>query len=285
MTALFLIAAVAAIAYGALGYGFSSIAVPLALLVVGNRELNPAIVLVGLAMNALALWINRHGLTRVWRRAGFVAIGLIPGTALGSALLARVDATALKLTTFGVLLPLVVLQIAGFRRPIRSERSAGVALGAGVGALYAVTTISGPPLAMFLANQGYAQQEFRAAIALIRLGESVLAAVLYARIGLYTDSSLSLLAIMLPGVVAGIMIGTWLATRVPEEMFRRVCMSFDAMIVAFGMSSLLRANPLVNASVAYLPIAAVGLFVAFTLYRYARSSQPAVPQCTQTRLP
>jgi len=45
-----------------------------------------------------------------------------------------------------------IVQAAGYRRPIRSERSAGFLFGGGVGVLYAVTTISGPPLAVALNN-------------------------------------------------------------------------------------------------------------------------------------
>jgi uncharacterized membrane protein YfcA len=184
-----------------------------------------------------------------------------------------------------VLLPLILLQTAGYRRPFRSERAAGIALGAGVGTLYATTTISGPPLAMFLTNQGYAQQEFRAALGLIRLAESALAVSLYAGVGLFTDSSLSLLGVILPGVVVGVSIGTLLIRHVNEESFRRVCMSFDAVIVAFGLSSLLRSQTLVDATVAYLPLAAVVAFVGVVLWRFARTPAPAVSECTRPQLP
>ena len=49
----------AATVNGALGYGYSSISVPIALLVIAGRVLNPAIVLVEVAINLYALWWNR----------------------------------------------------------------------------------------------------------------------------------------------------------------------------------------------------------------------------------
>ena len=52
----------AAIVNGALGYGFSSITVPLALLFLTNRVLNPALVLIEVALNAYVLWVNRDAL-------------------------------------------------------------------------------------------------------------------------------------------------------------------------------------------------------------------------------
>ena len=56
---LLLITFVAATVNGALGYGFSSITVPLALLFLTNRVLNPALVLIEVALNAWVLWVNR----------------------------------------------------------------------------------------------------------------------------------------------------------------------------------------------------------------------------------
>ena len=49
----------AAVVNGALGYGFSSITVPVALLFLTNRVLNPALVLIEVALNAWVLWVNR----------------------------------------------------------------------------------------------------------------------------------------------------------------------------------------------------------------------------------
>ena len=54
----------AAIVNGALGYGFSSITVPLALLFLTNRVLNPALVPIEVALNAYVLWVNRAALPK-----------------------------------------------------------------------------------------------------------------------------------------------------------------------------------------------------------------------------
>jgi len=45
--------------------------------------------------------------------------------------------------------------------------------------LYSVTTISGPPLAVMLSNQGFTKQDFRAGLGLVRLAESTFTAVAY----------------------------------------------------------------------------------------------------------
>src|SRR5688572_4985216 len=227
----------AAIVNGALGYGFSSITVPLALLFLTNRVLNPALVPIEVALNAYVLWVNRESLPNVWRRVLPIVIGLLPGVALGTMLVSQVNPGWLKFATFIVLLPLILFQAAGYRRPIKSERSVGFVFGGGVGVLYSVTTISGPPLAVMLSNQGLTQRDFRAALGFIRLAESSFTAIAYGYAGLYTSESWALIPYIVPSIAVGVPIGAQIIQRVRPETFRRICMSFDAWIVGFGLSN------------------------------------------------
>src|SRR5579872_1674432 len=248
---LVLITLAAAAVNGALGYGFSSITVPLALFLVANRVLNPALVVVEVALNGYALWVNRDALRGTWRRMLPIVIGLVPGIAAGTIAVAYVAPAWLKLWTFALLLPLILLQAAGLRRPIRSERRWGLPFGAGIGGLYALTTISGPPLALLLNNQGLGKREFRAALAFVRLAESAITAVAYASAGLFTREALRLVPAMIPSLLIGVPVGAWLIARVNGEAFRRVCMSFDAWIVSFGVATLLRTLHIVDGAGAY----------------------------------
>jgi uncharacterized protein len=267
-TELVLITTVAAVVNGALGYGFSSITVPLALLFLTNRVLNPALVPIEVALNAYVLWVNRRGLAAVRARLMPVAMGLAPGVAVGTLIVAQVRPEWLKLGTFALLLPLILVQAAGYRRPIRDERSFGYGFGAGVGVLYAVTTISGPPLAVFLNNQGLAKQEFRAGLGFVRLAESTFTAAAYAYAGLYSRESFALLPSILPGLLVGVPLGAWLIRLIDAETFRRLCMSFDAWVVGFGLSTLLRALHIVEGLAAYLVMLTVIAIDALLLYRF-----------------
>jgi uncharacterized protein len=258
----------AAVVNGALGYGFSSITVPLALLILTSRVLNPALVLVEMVLNAWVLWVNRAALPLVRRRVQLVVAGLVPGVVIGTLIVSRVDPGWLKLGTYAVLLPLILLQAAGVRRAVRAERTAALVLGGAVGVLYAATTISGPPLAVALNNQGLSKQEFRAAIALVRLAESMLTFVAYAAAGLFVRDSVALIPAILPAVVVGVPLGAVVIRHLPSETFRRICMSFDAWIVSFGFSTLLRQMHLVESAAAYLPMVAVVAIDARLLYRF-----------------
>ena len=266
----------AAIVNGALGYGFSSLTVPLALLFLTNRVLNPALVPIEVALNAYVLWVNRAALPTVWRRVLPIMIGLAPGVLIGTALVSQVNPGWLKFGTFIVLLPLILVQAAGYRRPIQSERSVGLAFGGGVGVLYSVTTISGPPLAVMLSNQGLTKTDFRAALGFIRLAESLLTAVAYYYAGLYSVESFGLIPYILPSILVGVPIGAYLIQRIRPETFRRVCMSFDAWVVGFGLSALLQSLGVVESHLAFLVLVGVGILDSCLLYRFFTVQLPGV---------
>ena len=271
---LALVTFIAAAVTGAAGYGFSSLTVPIALLYFPNKVLNPALVWIAIVLNGYVLALNWRDLPKVWRRVTPVILALIPGIVGGSYILVWVNSEWLKLATYLMLLPLILLQAGGLRRPIKSERALAVPLGAGVGLLYSITTISGPPLALLFNNQGLVQGEFRAAMALIRVVESAAAAAAYYYLGVYSPASRELFVWILPGVLLGVPLGSFLIRRARSETFRRFCMSYDAWIVSFGLSRVLIMLQLVTVPVAYglwCSIAAIDIYL-LSLYFKRRQS-------------
>jgi uncharacterized membrane protein YfcA len=266
--ALFGVALFAATVNGALGYGFSSLTVPLALLFFPNRILSPALVLVELAINSWLVATNRENLAAARGRAMPIVVGLIPGILIGSYLLNNANPGVLKFWTYVVLLPLILSQAAGYRRPIHAERAVGVPLGVGVGVLYSTTTISGPPLALMFNNQGVEKNEFRATLGTVRIVETTATAIVYGFLGLFTSGSIHLLMPIAPAVLLGLPLGSYVIRHVPTEAFRRVCMSFDAWIVGFGLARTLLDLRLLGPLGAYGIWGLVILFDLYLLYRY-----------------
>src|SRR5438132_8238591 len=99
---LIAITLLAASVNGALGYGFSSLTVPVAVLLYANRVLNPALVLVEVAVNAYSLFINRRSVPSVWRRQLPILAGLVPGVIVGSLLLSTVNPGITRILTYVV---------------------------------------------------------------------------------------------------------------------------------------------------------------------------------------
>jgi uncharacterized membrane protein YfcA len=230
--------------------------------------LNPALVLVELVINGYVLFLNRKSIPNIWWRVTPILMGLAIGIAIGSYILFLVQPGWIKFVTYMTLLPLILLQAAGIRKPIRAEKAIGVPFGIGIGTLYSVTTISGPPLALLFNNQGYAKQDFRAALGVIRVAESGLTAVAYAFIGFYSAGSMEIIPYIIPSVLLGIPLGTYLIRWMDPETFRRICMAFDALVVAFGLSRVLVELDLASTFTTYSILGIVVVLNAVLLYRF-----------------
>ena len=276
------VAVFAAFVNGAIGYGFSSLTVPLALVFYTNRVLNPAVVLIEVLINFYVLAINREGISSVWWRVFPILVGLLPGIGLGALLLHWLHPAWVKLVTYTIFLPLILVQAAGWRRPIRSSWAVGLPFGGALGILYSLTTISGPPLAVLFNNQGLVKTEFRAGLALVRVAESSLTALVYWNLGLFTSAGLALAPAFLFAMLVGIPAGAWAIRRLDAETFRRLCMSFDAWVVAFGLSRVLMELRMVPGPGAYgfmLATIVVDLWLLYLFFarRTAARRSPAPP--------
>jgi uncharacterized membrane protein YfcA len=260
-TALF-----AAFVNGALGYGFSSLTVPLALVFYTNRILNPAVVVIEVFVNFYVLFMNLSGVPAVWKRVFPILIGMLPGIAVGALALSLLQPGWIKFATYTIILPLILLQAAGWRRPIQSTWLVGLPFGSALGILYSVTTISGPPLAILFNNQGLVKDEFRAGLALVRVTESSVTAIVYYKLGLFIAESMDLLWVFIPCVAVGIPLGAYVIRRLDAETFRRICMSFDAWVVGFGLSRVLIELNLMKSPWAYSVMAVTILIDACLLY-------------------
>lgn len=227
----------AGVVNGLLGYGFSSLMVPSGLILAPVRLLNPALALVELPLNFGAAFLHRRRARALWRELGPFALALLPGIALGAILLRFLPAGHLKLICYGLLLPLVLFQM--FARPAKPRPlglPARAGFGLATGLCYGLTTISGPPLSLYAQERGYAKDDARAALSLLRALESVLATVAFLLLGLFTAEGLRLALLLLAPAMVGLLIGHALATRVQEARFRRFALQFNLLAVAVGLA-------------------------------------------------
>jgi uncharacterized protein len=273
----------AAFVNGAIGYGFSSLTVPVALVFYTNRILNPALVIIEVFVNLYVLFLNRDSVPAVWKRVLPILIGLLPGIAVGALILASLHPGWIKLGTYAVILPLILVQAAGWRRPLRSTSLIGLPFGAALGILYSVTTISGPPLAILFNNQGLVKNEFRAGLALVRVAESSVTAIVYYQLGLFVAESQNLLSVITPWVVVGIPLGAYVIRQLDAETFRRICMSFDAWVVGFGLSRVLIELKLMGSPWAYSVMVLTILVDTYLLYIFFFMVQRATSKPSHPR--
>ena len=281
---LAIVALGAALVNGAVGYGFSSIITPIAILWYSNKVLNPALVIVEVTVNLALLTRERKYIRHTWPRARPVVLTLLPGILLGTAGLAYLAVNDVKLVVYAALLPLVILQLLGGSRPFQNEKRGGAAIGSGIGFLYALTTISGPPLALFLRNQGLSKNEFRCTIAQIRVAESTLTLGTYLAFdqflgsGLVSMPALNLLPFLFVPVLIGVPVGTLLLRSVSPEFFRRFVMTIDGVLVSYGLSRVLIALKWISNSASEYLVAALFVLIGVLAWFALRTLPVLAPE-------
>ena len=170
-----------------------------------------------------------------------------------------------------VLLPLILV-----RRPAGGGRFArtgrGLVFGGGSASLLGDHDLG--PAGVALNNRGF-QTGIPRRARLIRLAESGMTAIASSSPAC-SAASLALVPGILPSILIAVPIGAFVIRRVNSETFRRVCMSFDAWIVSFGISTLLRDLQILAGYRAYSVMVAVILIDAWLLYRFF--GRPRRPQ-------
>ncbi|WP_278465359.1 sulfite exporter TauE/SafE family protein [Saccharolobus islandicus] len=257
---------IASIPSGAFAYGFSATVTPLLLIRYTNRQISPILNFIEIFQNAANVMLNFRNYTK---KSLIITIYGIPGIAIGSLLGAyllkiSVNDALLKVIVYSVLIPLILLQASGFRKEISLDKwkKVGYLVTFPVGVLYGVSTISGPPLALIINNQGLTKEEFKFAISALRVAESITTFSGYLTLGVFSSQVLYYVAITSPAVITGMAIGVVTARIIKrKEDFRRLVMSFDSWVSGYGLSFNL--GKVIGYDVLYWPMIVV---IAIDLY-------------------
>jgi hypothetical protein len=97
----------------------------------------------------------------------------------------------------------------------------------------------------------------------------------YYQLGLFIPESESLLRVFIPCVLVGVPLGAYLIRRLDAETFRRICMSFDAWVVGFGLSRVLIELDLMESPWAYSVMLATILIDIYLLYVFFTARKAA----------
>ena len=219
----------AGIVKGLTGFGFSLVTVPVLVALLGPKTAIPVIVILNAASNVpLHLHSRRwSSLGRIWP---LIVAGIVSIPA-GTYLLLVLDEAALKLIV-GIAICLFALAfLLGFRREIRRERRGLVSAGLVSGVLNGLISTGGPPVILFLTNQGMPKERFRANLIAYFLFLNAATLPMHFAGGLISLDILRYASIFIPALAAGALIGIRLIRHVPEASFRRAVL---AIVMAAG---------------------------------------------------
>lgn len=224
----------------ATGFGFALILSPVIIAMLEPYEAVTALLVLGFALNLLLLFGDEGEPAAIrWRAVGPMLLAALPGLGAGLALLAVVSKPALQMAVGAAVVAGAIVQarsapepaVAPGREPtLRSACAVGLASGA----LTTSTTVSGPPIVLWLQSQGVAPAELRASLAASFLGLSVAGAALLAAGGVLAVE---------PAVVLPLLAVTALGHLLGARAFRaltpaRFRLAVLALVFAAGVASL-----------------------------------------------
>lgn len=227
------IVVLAGLVYGCSGFGFGLVLVPGLALFLEPATVVPLASLVSLPMSLLLLVGARRGI-RVRLLAPLVCGALI-GLPAGVALLSLVPAPTMRIAVGVVSVVVGSLLLSGRTRPMERSVIGSVLVGSLAGLMGAGAGVPGPPILLFLANQGERKEVFRATLVAFFLLTYFLNVGGYWFAGLL-DRDLLLRAVRLaPLALLGAGLGALLSRRFSDRGFRTTAL---VLVVVAGVALL-----------------------------------------------
>jgi uncharacterized protein len=226
----------------ATGFGFALVLSPALFAVLDPYEAVSGLLLLGLALNLLVLFGGgRPGPVR-WRPLVPMLAAAVPGLVAGLWLLSVLSKPTLQVTV-GLLVIAATAFQARRRPPPTGSPEAGraapaLAAGLASGTLTTATSLSGPPLVLWLDAQGARPAEVRASLAAAFLALNLAGAlVLLAAGDLASPAGPGVLAALLGLTAAGYLTGAWLFRRLDARRFRTIVLAVVALTGAASVAA------------------------------------------------
>lgn len=217
--AIALLSAAAAFVQALSGFGFSLFLVPLLAIVVGAKD---AVVLA----NALGVAVNMTMVARTrklvsWRLGTALFAGAAAGMPLGLVVLIVIAPALLQAAIALLVLATTVALWRGWRAGL-AGRAAEVGAGIVSGVLNTSTSMSGPPVVLFLQARGTSPAVFRATLGAFFLASGAVALALFGASGRLGSTLLLQTLVAVPGLLLGFFGGDAVFARLGEFRFRRL---------------------------------------------------------------
>ena len=220
---------------GASGFGYALIATPLLTFIFDAKSVVVMNIILGSATNILVLFYMRRYID--FKRVLLINLGSVLGVPAGAYLLSRLDPSTIKLAIAVLVIPFSLILLLGYSHRFKRD-----SLGCGVagfmgGMLATSTSLGGPPVVLFLLNQGLAPERFVGTLAAFFMFTSIISIGAFASMGMITTDLLTRIAILFPALFLGSYAGIKVLPKINVTLFKRiassiVCVTALAMIVS-----------------------------------------------------
>ncbi len=205
------------------GFGYALLATPLLTFVFEAKSVVVMNVILGSITTVVVLFQTRRHIDL--RRVVFMGLGSILGVPLGAYLLSSLDPAMIKLAIAVVVIPFSVLLLLGHSHQFKRDTLGCIVAGFMSGVLQASTSLGGPPVVLFLLNQGLVTERFVGTLAAYFLFISAITIGTFSSLGMVTTDLLTRAAILLLRLFLGTYVGLKVLPRINATLFKRIASS------------------------------------------------------------
>jgi len=211
---------IAAIIQGITGFGFALIAVPILSVFLLPKDIIPIVVIYSLIMNII-MYIKKRYHIRFSDLKTLIIFSAI-GIPLGVLLLNILDANIIKLVTAIVIILTAFALISGWEWKGKDTQFTTAVVGLTSGILNGSTSMSGPPIVLFLINQKFCKEHFRSYLPAFGIITNLITIIFFLIGKNINATQLEYTIIFSPALFCGLFLGMILVNYINEYLFRRL---------------------------------------------------------------
>ncbi|WP_026478612.1 sulfite exporter TauE/SafE family protein [Alkaliphilus transvaalensis] len=229
----FIIIFLSSMTQGMISFGFSLVALPLLGMFLPLQIVVPILVIYSLILNSMILHHIKEYIN-IKRIIILVVAGMV-GTPFGAYLLKVTDEGVLKLVVGVIIIISTVINYYGYKIKVKKEKLSYLPVGLVSGILNGSVSLGGPPLVLFLTNQGVEKQTFRANLTTYFWLLNLFTIPTYLLGGLISQEVLRYGGLLVPALIMGTFLGIKLGDKVDEDVFKRLTL---ILIFVMGLLSI-----------------------------------------------
>lgn len=224
---------IAAIVQGITGFGFSLVAFPLLALLLPVQVATPILVLSSLILNVIVF----KSVTGI-RFKGIRAMTLLAiiSTPIGAYILKVISPDILKISVGIVITATALFLLKGYQVKFKRELLARSITGFFSGLLNGTLSMSGPPIILYMSNQGAEKDNLRGSFSLFAMITNVFAIITLYYAGLINSTVFVNFVELIPALIIGVILGVQISRKVNEIAFRKITLY---LLIAMGISTLI----------------------------------------------
>jgi uncharacterized protein len=217
------------------GFGFAIISVPILVQLLDPKVSVQISLLLGFVISAAALGAGYQKGIKLDLRMSLL-LGSLVGIPIGGLVLKIIDPMALRVLVSVAGIVFAFLFLRGFSIQVSHETATFAIVGVISGILNSTTSMGGVVVALFLANMGFDNINLRLNMLVYLLLTNIVTISILALTGVFTSSTLILGLELIPALLVGLALGTWLFPRVSRGVFTKIVL---AVVLVAGISGLI----------------------------------------------